>query len=259
MKKAKVIKSLVVSFIFTLIIASIGPSFANAATFKKENQSIAALELDSAKHSDTIEYLENVDFKIIQDNKNVRVIESTENGKTSIAILNKNKNVLTLQIKGDDSTKVEIDMNEIAETVNSFDNSEDLATYAASTLEENTFTNYEYTITFSSPEKWQLRRPNPDNMLKYYYKDRTKTTTNSTKLTNFKKEVDNLNYYEWMFIGASSASMIVTVAAVIAAAITSGAGLAVALAALPISGAAYNYALKMGTAANNAHYWYFQV
>ncbi|GAM16654.1 geobacillin-26 family protein [Mesobacillus selenatarsenatis] len=258
MKKTQYFKGLVAAIVTALLIALIGPSAISANTLEP-NDVATALNLDPVSDKETLEYLENVDMRVIQDNKNVRIVESTENGKTTIAVLNKKKNTLTFQVKGDKSTKQEIDLNELAELEASLDSSDDLFSIAASTLKEDTFSNYEYTITFTSPESWQLRRPNPDNVFKYYYKNVKKTSTNKDNLAAFKKAVDNLNYYEWMYLGSSGGVAIMTVVTLIVAAMSGGAGIAALLFTAGVTGAAYTYALKMSGAANNAHYYYFQV
>ncbi|MFU8645778.1 geobacillin-26 family protein [Lysinibacillus sp. RSDA_15] len=87
-----------------------------------------------------------------------------ENGKPMVATFDKNSNILTTQIKGDDSSKLVIDLNELAALEESMkeQTSGDISTFASS-MKQNIFTNYEYTIEFTSSESWQLHRPNPDN------------------------------------------------------------------------------------------------
>ncbi|MEB7452681.1 geobacillin-26 family protein [Lysinibacillus sphaericus] len=81
-----------------------------------------------------------------------------------VATFDKNSNILTTQIKGDDSSKLVIDLNELAALEESMkeQTSGDISTFASS-MKQNIFTNYEYTIEFTSSESWQLHRPNPDN------------------------------------------------------------------------------------------------
>lgn len=81
-----------------------------------------------------------------------------------VATFDKNSNILTTQIQGDDSSKLVIDLNELAALEESMkeQTSGDISAFASS-MKQNIFTNYEYTIEFTSPESWQLHRPNPDN------------------------------------------------------------------------------------------------
>lgn len=263
------INNFIIVIATVLVFSSVGPTFANAKVVEEQNIISSSKEIiDNSninpklglKDKEAIKYLENIKVNIIEDNENFRIVETTENEQTIVTTLNKNTNIITSQVKGDDTSEIEVDLNELAKLEESYkESTSGGVSTLASTLKQDTFSNYEYTITFSSPEKWQLRRPNPDNILKWYYKDVTKTTKNSTNLSNFKKSVDDLNYYELMFIGSASGVAILTIVSFIVASISGGAGFAGLLVAAGVTGAAYNYAMQMNRAANNAHYYYFQV
>ncbi|MFJ7731218.1 geobacillin-26 family protein [Lysinibacillus sp. NPDC097231] len=265
----KIIRSLVFVITTVLIFSNIAPVLANAKEMERNNfLSTTKQIIDNSDFNselgmvdkEAIEYLDSLQINVIEDNENFRIVESIENGKPMVATFDKNSNILTTQIKGDDSSKLVIDLNELAALEESMKEptSGDISAFASS-MKQDTFTNYEYTIEFTSPESWQLRRPNPDNPINWLYKDVKKTTSNATNLGNFKNAVNDLNDYEWKYIGAASGAGILAIAALIVGAINGGAGIAVGLAAAGVTGAAYNYAISMNRAANDAHYYYFQV
>lgn len=268
------LKGTILSIAAILIFSLIGPDVSNAINstdYNSQSKHIISSEdfestlgLDPIEDKETIEMLKGIETKIIKDDEFERKVETIENGVTSIGIFNKKTNILTTEIKGDKSTKIEIDLAELEEkaaslSLNSRDMSQGSIGTLATTLEENTFSNMEYTITYSSPQKWQLRRPQPGTLNSTYYKNVTKTTSNSTTLNNFKNQVDLLNDYELKFMGAAVGSGILWLASLVIASINGGAAVAVGLAAAGVTGTAYNYGIAVERYAKNALHYYYSV
>src|SRR5699024_11076541 len=129
---------------------------------------------------------------------------------------------------------------------------------AAATTKQNTFINYEYTITHSFPEKWQLRRPQDGSLAKYYYKNVTRTTKNKSDLINFQSRVESINALEWTFIGSSLTTVGLSWLTFILSVPTAGAGsLASGLAALGAYGATNTAMIKIHGHVNKARTYYF--
>lgn len=80
------------------------------------------------------------------------------------------------------------------------------------TIKENTFSNYEYTITTGSPNKWQIRRWK--SLTSTYYYNVTETSKNKTYLNNFKKHVDDINTKEFAILGSITASLLTDIIAI---------------------------------------------
>lgn len=93
----------------------------------------------------------------------------------------------------------------------------------AESINENTFINYEYTIYYSKPIKWNIRRPQA-NPINWYYYDTTETSVNRSDLYNLKNEVDKINDVEWKILAAIPTAILSTIYAIgtVQAALTSG-------------------------------------
>ncbi|MGL5254199.1 MAG: geobacillin-26 family protein [Brevinema sp.] len=63
-------------------------------------------------------------------------------------------------------------------------------------LNENTFTNYEYTKTYGNPNTWELRRPDGSLAGTYYFKTYEVIGKNDGYITTFKNAVDTINSKE---------------------------------------------------------------
>lgn len=195
-------------------------------------------------------------LNILVDNSTERVVESVQDGVKSIAIFNKLTNVLTTKVEGQE--EVVLDLNAIAKEQLKIESENEMNALAGK-LEENTWTNFEYTINYGSPNKWQMRRPNGNSLTSILYYNVNETNKNKSNLKGFKDSVDSLNDYERRFIGAVTGVGILTIASLVVAAINGAAGVAVGITAIGISGAAYNYCISMERAAKRAYHYYWQV
>lgn len=206
----------------------------------------------------TVKTEQGVEVKIVKDNKRFRITESTQDGVKSTATFDKKKKILTLEEDGKNA--IVIDLNAIEE-----DTSNDATDGAGgigimATSGENTFSNYEYEIDLSvSPNKWELRRPQPNSFFDTYYKKVTETSSNRTNLNEFKKAVEDINSLEWQFIGYNTGIAISAALTVILTAVTAGGAVSTGLVALGLSGKALDVALKIHERCEDAHYYYFKV
>lgn len=216
---------------------------------------------------------------ILKDNATERVAETVEGGVTTTATFDKKANILTIEEEGKEPIVIklgELSQQYLEEKVilaapngltpeigltpeNGLSPSPEIGLLAATT-KQNTFINYEYTITHSSPEKWQLRRPKDDSILNYYYKNVTRTSGNKTTLSNFQDRVEKINALEWKFIGGSLTTAGLSWLSFILSVPTAGAGtLTAGLAALGAYGATADAMIKIHGHANKARTYYFSV
>lgn len=205
---------------------------------------------------------------VITDNSEERVAETIENGIVTKATFNKESNTLLIEEEGKEP--LILDLGEISEqyvandvinndVIKSPSYSSSLA-FGTPTTKQDTFINYEYTITHSSPEKWQLRRPNGDSLVKYYYKNVTRTTTNGTSLLKYQTYVENINYYEWKAIGGSLTTLGMSWLSFILSVPTAGAAtLTAGLVALGAYGTTLDACVQIHKNANLARGIYFNL
>lgn len=210
-------------------------------------------------HAVGAEKNEVTDFvQIITDNQDERIATYSENGVTTTAIYDKKNSILT--IEEPNSEVIIVDLDEVTEEFLDNQNTNPVITPFASTVKENTFMNYEYTITFGSTEKWQLRRPKNGSTINYYYKNVTRNNSNKANLDNFKKTVDNINSLEWKIWGGAITSLGLGWISFILSVPTAGTGsVTTGLAALGAYGNTLNNLVKLHNHAKNAEIYYHRV
>lgn len=166
---------------------------------------------------------ENYNLVVVEDNVNVRIVETSDENYAYRTTLNKIKNTIdhemisltTRSVKKADT--VELDGLIML-------NDELTVDTRAHQLQENTFINYEYTKTYGSTNRWQIRRPKL-NYLTWYYYDVEETSRNISYLNTFKRHVDDINYEEGAVIasiGMAGLSYIVVGASTWGALLTGG-------------------------------------
>lgn len=153
---------------------------------------------------------------ILEDTSSKRVVQTSDENYTYITTYDKLND--TMQF-----TKVDIDTNvSIVGNVVSGEDAISTTTYAstrATTLKENTFTNYEYTKTYGDPNEWELRRPDGSLTGTYYFKT-YEVTKNKSYINTFKSAVDTINTKEGEIVAAYG---LVILGDIAAAAISAGA------------------------------------
>lgn len=228
----------------------------NPVNFDSNNDSTGTLDND---------IMDNI--QIVEDNESERVVEYTEEIGTTVAIYDKENNVLTIESPIDGL--MVIDLNKNSEELldqKSTDLSASLVTNpgvsilsSTGTVKQNTYSNYEYTITFNKnkSEAWQLRRPKNGSRFNYYYKNITRNSSNAKNLDAFQKQVELINGLELKVIGQITTATALAGISYLLAVPTAGAGtITTGLAALGITGSAANNLLKLKTAQNNAEIYY---
>lgn len=201
----------------------------------------------------------NYQAKVIENSADYKISESYDSEYKYTVILNKIDN--TIQLNKEDLTTGDIQYGE--ETAISVPATSKGLMSAAAVLEQNTFTNYEYTKTYGTTNKWELRRPD-SSVFSYYYFKTDETSSNSTALGQFKTYVDQINTLEWQIIlnfSLSALSMCVSAAAGAGAIVTGGTLTPAAWAAIATTaGVSANYLntlISYDSACSNAYdrYW----
>ena len=193
--------------------------------------------------------------RVVEDTQDRRVAVYTENEIETVAIYDKENNIIT--IESPNTETITIDLAEKTENLLEQQSETPNISPMARTVKENTFINYEYTITFGSKEVWQLRRPKNDSLINYYYKNVTRNSSNKSNLDNFKRKVDEINDLEFKIIGQSLTTLGASwLSFILSVPTAGGATLTAGLTALGAYGAALNNLVKLHGAARDAEIYY---
>lgn len=192
------------------------------------------------------------------DNDEERIAEGLENGYKFIAILNKKANTIELRkldIKNEKILDVNLyDLNKKDNTEDIISNNDDYAPMAGK-ISQNTFSNYEYTKWFGSPNKWELRRPREGfGFNNTYYFQTNENSQNRSYLNSFYDTVENINSLEKEYLTFVSLEILTGTLG----AIFSG-GLGTFLAAAGLSGQAVNIAWRLDRECRDAENNYWEV
>lgn len=230
-----------VLMVFALLASTFLPSVSSAAESEKSEE-----------------------VQVIKDNNEGRVAQAVKNGVVTKATFDKEENILRIEEEGKET--VVLDLGKISEKYLANGSISDGTSKPSgefgvmATTRQNTFINYEYTITHGSPERWQLRRPQGDSLFHWYYKNVTRNGSNATNLRHFQTAVENIDYYEWRAIGTSLTTVGLSWLAFILSVPTAGAGtLTAGLAALGAYGATLDALINVHRHANYARTYYFRV
>lgn len=175
------------------------------------------------------------DAKVIRDNKKERVAVSVDLENKYISNFNKDSNSLTIQSYDKTTNKlVTTQTIDLSETILEENNSEQEtnlpSTHAIGNSEyQKTLSNYEYSVKYGKPNKWNLRVPS-ERMSK------SENSSNSANIKLFRKKVESINTQEKKIAGAIVGTGLLMVLTIIATA-TPGA-LPSALAAAGVFGTA---------------------
>lgn len=212
----------------------------------------------AADYSGTKE-IENVN---VIDTSFARIAESHDETATYRTILNKEANTIQMIVFYNDGSVVYGSEIEIPSSSEAQSLSRAIMRSQSASLNENTFCNYEYTITYGTSNKWELRRP--DGSFGTYYFQTYETSLNESYLTKFRGYVDSINEIEGAIIrnfGLYALSCLVA-GATGAGAIFSGGTLSTAawgslVAVAGCGDAVLTECTKLDTACKNAYdsYW----
>lgn len=137
---------------------------------------------------------------ILQDTDEVRTAQTSDTDFTYIATYDKDSG--TIQLTQINNYTGEEKVGDVAP----------LTPQPLASLEEKTFTNYEYEITYGNPNTWELRRPG-DNMFNWVYFKTHQTSKNQSYLTTFRNAVDDINIQEGAIVGSLGMSALSIIAA----------------------------------------------
>ena len=137
---------------------------------------------------------------ILTDNSSVRISQTSDDNFTYIATYDKSTG--TIQLTQTSNTTGAQKVGDIAP----------IKPQTRASLEEKTFTNYEYEITYGSPNTWELRRPG-DNAFNWVYFKTKETSKNRSYLTTFRSAVDKINVQEGAIVGTLGMSALSVLAA----------------------------------------------
>ncbi|TCT16196.1 hypothetical protein EDC18_102212 [Natranaerovirga pectinivora] len=200
----------------------------------------------------------NYNTIILQDDEQVRIAQANDDNMIYTTTFNKIDNwvqTIATDIYTGEQFKGDIVFIQIPE--------QEFVVGIRASLKENTFTNYEYTKTYGTTNKWELRRPR-SNIFNYYYFKTDETTANSSDLSRFKSYVDSINTLEGQIImdmGLSGLSIVVSAAAGAGAIFTGGTLSTAAWASIVASAGAHSKlvstCMSYDTACKNAYdaYW----
>lgn len=145
---------------------------------------------------------------ITKDDDKMRIAESYENGYHFIAILDKSSGEITL-------TKYDSTGSAVYTQTTGGDNSikinDEIISFGRSqSIYQNTFTNYEYTKWFGTPNTWELRRPKDGFTIDQKDSFQTKeTSTNKPYLDDFYDAVERLNTEEQNFLAYTTVEVLI--------------------------------------------------
>jgi hypothetical protein len=148
---------------------------------------------------------------ILEDSDNQRVVQTSDNNFTYITTYNKVNNTIQFTVV-DQATN-----SENIGAVVSVDDYSVMPIGARASINENTFTNYEYTKIYGNPNEWELRRPDGSLAGTYYFKT-YEATQNQSYLNAFKSAVDTINTKEGEIVGTYGLQILSILAAAAAGA-----------------------------------------
>lgn len=200
-------------------------------------------------------YAKSDGTQVIKNDSEVRIAETIQNGIVTKATFDKKANILTIEEAGKEKVVIHMDdlpKPSISEKNLSKTPSSEIG-IMATTIKQDTFSNYEYTITTGSPERWQVRRPDNGSLNSYKYKNVTRTTSNAANLSSYQQTVEKINALEWTFLGGAVTTVGLSWLAFVLSVPTAGAGtLTAGLSALGAYGATLTAGVALSTQFNYA-------
>lgn len=188
--------------------------------------------------------------EIIEETDTKRVVRSLENEVETVATFDKLDNTVTVVVNGKEPVTIQLEATSSEQPV---------ALARAATTGENTFSNYEYTITHSSPEKWNITMPKGDSVIQKNAKTVTYKSSTKSNLNQFKQSVDKINNLELLILGGASITVLLSGIALVLSLPTAGSGtLTTALAAAGVYGNVARQIIQLSTEMKNAKIYYMR-
>ncbi|MEH7452483.1 geobacillin-26 family protein [Gottfriedia acidiceleris] len=216
-----------------------------------------------------------VNINLIKSNEVENVVSITENKITKTATFDKINKDLTIQRENEepfilviselaDASLIQEDYIGNIEYVlslsenGSIDEVQNLIESRVAKTTENTFSNYEYTITHSSPEKWEIRKPKGSSLISKEAKKVTYNSSTKGNLNSFKSQVDKINSLEWQIFGGALSATGLSILTLVLSLPNAG-GSTLTSAALGVYGATATKVLSLHTAMKNARIYYYRL
>ncbi|WP_047794946.1 geobacillin-26 family protein [Exiguobacterium sp. JLM-2] len=188
--------------------------------------------------------------EIIEETDAKRVVRSLENEVETVATFDKLDNTVTVVVNGKEPVTIQLE---------AASSNQPVALARAATTGENTFSNYEYTITHSSPEKWNITMPKGDSVIQKNAKTVTYKSSTKSNLNQFKQSVDKINNLELLILGGASITVLLSGIALVLSLPTAGSGtLTTALAAAGVYGNVARQIIQLSTEMKNAKIYYMR-
>lgn len=188
--------------------------------------------------------------EIIEETDTKRVVRSLENEVETVATFDKLDNTVTVVVNGKEPVTIQLEATSSEQPV---------ALARAATTGENTFSNYEYTITHSSPEKWNITMPKGDSVIQKNAKTVTYKSSAKSNLNQFKQSADKINNLELLILGGASITVLLSGIALVLSLPTAGSGtLTTALAAAGVYGNVARQIIQLSTEMKNAKIYYMR-
>lgn len=188
--------------------------------------------------------------KIIEETDAKRVVRSLENEVETVATFDKLDNTVTVIVNGKEPVTIQLE---------AASSNQPVALARAATTGENTFSNYEYTITHSSPEKWNITMPKGDSVIQKNAKTVTYKSSAKSNLNQFKQSVDKINNLELLILGGASITVLLSGIALVLSLPSAGSGtLTTALAAAGVYGNVARQIIQLSTEMKNAKIYYMR-
>lgn len=188
--------------------------------------------------------------EIIEETDAKRVVSSLENEVETVATFDKLDNTVTVIVNGKEPVTIQLE---------AASSNQPVALARAATTGENTFSNYEYTITHSSPEKWNITMPKGDSVIQKNAKTVTYKSSAKSNLNQFKQSVDKINNLELLILGGASITVLLSGIALVLSLPSAGSGtLTTALAAAGVYGNVARQIIQLSTEMKNAKIYYMR-
>jgi len=162
--------------------------------------------------------LGNGEVKVLKDNENVRIVEGDDDKETIKMIVNKKKNTCEIIITKKSTKKTitkEIKLNSGVSNNKTLVESDSLSKSSANNYQK-TYLNYEYFKTYSSPNEWELRRPDTP-FVSYHWFDTEERDENREYLDAFADDVEEINDLEVITIASIGVAALMDLATIGAA------------------------------------------
>lgn len=220
MLNKKIMSKISVAMSLMITITALSPI--NSYALNENNSQGLIQEYTSAKNleDDYKSLYPEINFKVLVDNKSIRKVETSDDNAKYIVTYNKNKRTMDVVIhklknkgtKIESTQKYYLNLDNVNESYMISEDGKVEAVFdekeTRASIKQNTWSNYEYTKTLGTTNKWELRRPDPKNpVFKRIYFTTKETNSNKTYLNSFMDYVEKINTQESTILWSISSSV----------------------------------------------------